>query len=228
MMKRYYLHNGTEQQGPYDIEDLKHKGIQKQTPVWHEGLSEWTTADQIEDLKDLLDNATPPPFFTAPSIPQQSIPKKKNRVGVVLQLIGVVGAIVIVAMVVRANMGDNEKAQPETVPQTYEQKVMTVEEIERSEPTRFLTAEGKYNTNFWGDKIRIRGIIRSTATVASFKDVVLRVTYLTRTKTKLGSNDHNIYEQFQPHSEVKFDLKVDNYEDVSSIECEVVKATAIN
>jgi len=228
MIKRYYLHNGTEQQGPYDIEDLKQKGIQNQTPVWYEGLSEWTTADQIEELKDLLGKATPPRFSGTHSTPLPTTSKEKNRMGTILQLIGVVGAIFIITMVVRANMGDSEKVQQETVTQTYEQKVMTVEEIERSEPTRFLTAEGKYNKNLLGDKIKIRGIIRSTATVASFKDVVLRITYLTKTKTKLGSNDHNIYEQVLPRSEVKFDLKVDNYKDVYSIGCEVVHATAVN
>lgn len=227
-MKKYYLHDGSNQLGPFDIDDLKNRNVIKSTPVWYEGLSEWTSADQIEELKDFLGNAIPPPFSGAPLNPPQPTPKKKNRVGVVLQLIGIAGAIFIVTMVVKANMDDNVKVQPETVTQTYEQKVMTVEEIERSEPTRFLAAEGKYNENFWGDKIRLRGVIRSTATVASFKDVVLRVTYLTKTKTKLGSNDQNIYEQFPPHSEVKFDIKVDNYKDVNSIECEVVQATAIN
>ena len=28
-MKKYYLHNGTDQQGPFDIEDLKTKNITK-------------------------------------------------------------------------------------------------------------------------------------------------------------------------------------------------------
>lgn len=227
-MKKFYLHDGSNQLGPFDIEDLKDRNVINSTPVWYEGLSEWTTADQIEDLKDLLGKATPPPFSVAPSVSPQAIPKKKNRVGVALQLIGVAGAIFIVTMVVKANMDDIEKVQPETVTQTYEQKVMTVEEVERSEPTRFLTAEGSYNENFWGDKIRLRGIIKSTATIASFKDVVVRVTYFTKTKTKLSSNDYNIYDHFPPRSEVKFDLKIDTYKDVNSIECEVVQATAIN
>ncbi len=227
-MKKYYLHDGSNQLGPFDIDDLKNRNVIKSTPVWYEGLSDWTTADQIEALRDIFSKATPPPFSSAPSVPTQVMPKKKNSVGTFLQLLGVAGAILIVTMVVKANMGDGDNVQPETVTQTNEEKVMTVEEIERSEPTKFLTAEGKYNENFWGDKIRLRGIIRSTATVASFKDVVLRVTYLTKTKTKLGSNDHNIYDNFPPHSEVKFDLKVDNYKDVNSIECDVVQATAIN
>ena len=61
-MKKYFLHNGAEQQGAFDIEDLKTKNINKDTPIWYEGLDNWTTADKIDDLKELLKTTTAPPF----------------------------------------------------------------------------------------------------------------------------------------------------------------------
>ena len=103
-MKKYFLHNGTEQQGPFDIDNLKVKNIKKDTPIWFEGLSEWTTAGKIAELNDLFTNATPPPFNASSSTPpppkepsnhsadvkSKAEPSKKNTLGVVLQSIGAV------------------------------------------------------------------------------------------------------------------------------------------
>lgn len=60
-MKKFYLHNGIEQTGPFNLEELKTQSITKTTSVWYEGLSEWTTAEHIKELSDIL-YFTPPPF----------------------------------------------------------------------------------------------------------------------------------------------------------------------
>lgn len=60
-MKKYYFNDGTGQQGPFTLEELQAKNINTETPVWYEGLPEWTTAGQVEELKDILAH-TPPPF----------------------------------------------------------------------------------------------------------------------------------------------------------------------
>ena len=104
-MKKYFLHNGTEQQGPFDIEDLKTKNINKDTSIWYEGLDNWTTADKIDELKELLKTTTPPPFGepkkTPPPIQKptpktetSTQPKKKSRTGLWVTLI-VVAALLI-------------------------------------------------------------------------------------------------------------------------------------
>ncbi len=53
-MKKYFLNDGTAQQGPFDLEELKTKNLTASTPVWYEGLPEWTTAGKVEELKDLF------------------------------------------------------------------------------------------------------------------------------------------------------------------------------
>ena len=238
-MKKYYLHNGTDQQGPFDIEDLKAKNITKETSIWHEGLSEWTTAEKIDDLKDLFKISTPPPFGTKTTTPppiqkppiQQttSVPqptKKKSKVGRNILIVIILLVLVIGGLFVANNINSNSGGGYETGGDTYQEKVMTVEEIERSQPTNFLTADGNYNESFWGDKIKIHGVIKNTATVASYKDAVVRVTYYSKTKTELGSKEYTIYDNFPPHSEVKFELKIENYKDVNSIGWDVIQATA--
>lgn len=237
-MKKFYLHNGIDQQGPFDIEDLKSKGITKETSIWFEGLPEWTTADKIDEIKEIFNKTTPPPFTAKTTTPppiqkpptqqttggQQPAPKKKNTLGVILQSIGVIGAIVIIAMIINAKMNSGGKTNTDS--QTYQEKVMTVEEIERSQPTKFLKADGYYNENFWGNKINVNGKIKNNATVASYKDAVVRVTYYSKTKTELGSKEYTIYDNFPPHSEVKFELKIENYKNVNTIGWDVIQATA--
>ncbi|MGC4100793.1 DUF4339 domain-containing protein [Ferruginibacter sp.] len=67
-MKKYYLHNGTQQEGPFDFEELKLKNLTGNTPVWFEGLSEWTTIENVEELKSII-VVTPPPFAAKTAAP---------------------------------------------------------------------------------------------------------------------------------------------------------------
>jgi hypothetical protein len=108
---------------------------------------------------------------------------------------------------------------------TYEEKVLTVEEMERAEPTDFLDADGTYRKNFFGTKIKVHGFIRNTATVATYKDAVVRITYYSKTRTALITKNYKIYDYFPPKSKKNFELKIENYKDVNSIGWEVVSAS---
>jgi GYF domain 2 len=235
-MKKYYLHNGTSQQGPFDLEELKAMKVTSETLIWFEGLPDWSSADKIEELKPLLNTSVPPPFknhAASPSVPLQDSQKKSpksthetdRKIGLILRSIGAIGgiALIIAFIVGLLNNGSDLKS---TDPLSYKEKVMSVGEIELSQPTKFLTAEGNYNENFWGDKIKVHGIINNKATVAAYKDALVRITYYSKTKTVLGSKDYTIYEIFPPHSQVKFELKIDNYKDVSKIGWDVIDAKA--
>lgn len=112
-MKKYFLHNGIEQQGPFDIEDLKTKNINNDTPIWYEGLDNWTTADKIEDLKEQLKTTTPPPFNepkktpppiqkpTAETVTTNTPSKKESRNGlwvtlIIVAILLIVGGLMVV------------------------------------------------------------------------------------------------------------------------------------
>lgn len=70
-MSRYYIHNGQAQEGPFSIEELAAKNIKPDTPVWYEGLQEWTTAKDVEELKSIF-QSTPPVFVKNNSSPSQN------------------------------------------------------------------------------------------------------------------------------------------------------------
>lgn len=53
-MKKYYYADGDNHYGPYSIEELKKFRIFPETLVWHEGLSDWMPASQVQELNHLI------------------------------------------------------------------------------------------------------------------------------------------------------------------------------
>lgn len=235
LMKTYFLHDGKTQQGPFALHELKLQSIAKQTPIWCEGMQDWTPSEHIPELKELFHAATPPPFKATPSVSNttktilspvptnaaQTSKKKKSYRPVLL-----IGVLLIVGYILLAFYYNNFTHQNNLGEQSYQEKIMTVEEMERAEPLKFLNADAEYNTNFWGNKFKIRGKIKNNATVATYKDAVVRITYYSKTKTEMGSKDFTIYETLPPNLATKFELKVDNYQGVQTIGCDVVDAKA--
>lgn len=66
-MKKFYIMNGQNQEGPFDIEQLKLLNVKKDTPVWFDGIQNWTTAEKVEDLKSILPINVSPPKFENPT-----------------------------------------------------------------------------------------------------------------------------------------------------------------
>lgn len=80
-MKKYFLHNGTESSGPFDLDELKAKSITKTTPVWYEGMENWKYAREIAELNSLF-VVVPPPISSfktplpTPKAAQKTAPRK--------------------------------------------------------------------------------------------------------------------------------------------------------
>jgi len=107
-MKKYYLHDGVSQQGPFDIEELKEKKVQKDTPIWYEGLENWMKVADVPELQSILPSIPPPysksqtpPTFqkvSSKSVAEEK-PKKKSRFGVVGWIILIVIIIAVLTMI---------------------------------------------------------------------------------------------------------------------------------
>lgn len=106
-MKQFFIHNGQNEEGPFNIEQLKLQVLKKETPIWYEGLEDWTTASEIEEIKYLfIPKLTPPPLvkpvppkiqqqtYTSASIDNtQSTKKKSLLVTIVIGSIVLIGSI---------------------------------------------------------------------------------------------------------------------------------------
>lgn len=132
-------------------------------------------------------------------------------------------SLLIISILACGRSEDSSKLQTE---ESYNQKVLSVEETELSQPSSFLRAIGNYNKNLLGTKIKVHGTITNSASVATFKDAIVQVTYYSATQTELFNQEYTVYEFFPPNSTVEFDLKIENYKDVESIGLTVISAKA--
>ena len=70
-MKKYFYSDGTNNFGPFSIEELKAKEITRETMIWFQELDEWRKAGSIQELNDLF--ALVPPPIQQSNYNQQSI-----------------------------------------------------------------------------------------------------------------------------------------------------------
>ena len=110
-MKKYFYAKGDEQFGPFTIDELKDKKIERQTLIWFEGLNDWKKASEISELETLfvsmpppLNSSTPPPLqnsqqvndtISSKTVKSSPLKKYKNII-----LIGVIGIFAIVIILV--------------------------------------------------------------------------------------------------------------------------------
>lgn len=173
-MTQYYFHDGQQEQGPFDIEQLKSQTLKKDTPIWYEGLESWTTVGEVEELKQLFaSKPTPPPLIkkvpevkaTPPKMEQPSFaatnyqdafPTKKKSLLVPL----IIGGILIVGGLIIWLIYQN--VQQTTVIHDIQDSVTTqntAEADKEAERQRINQANTLKNMNFrnkWESYIKVQ------------------------------------------------------------------------
>lgn len=56
-MQKYYYNDGVNRFGPFTLEELQAKNISASTPVWYDGLANWTPAGELDELKSIFSGA---------------------------------------------------------------------------------------------------------------------------------------------------------------------------
>ena len=74
----YFMNKANKQVGPLSLDELKQKGITRETPVWREGMPNWVQAKDIPELHAYI--VTPSPYI--------------NVVRLILILYAILGSIV--------------------------------------------------------------------------------------------------------------------------------------
>lgn len=111
-------------------------------------------------------------------------------------------------------------------PSSYQETKLTLEQQEQQSPTQFLNADGTYRKNLVGEWV-MEGNISSSASVATYKDVVLNISFISATGTEIGSQSETLYKFFKPGANQSFKIKISGYQDVESVSMDVVGATAL-
>lgn len=233
-MEKYYLHINNKQEGPFSLEELKEKNISKLTPIWFEGIQNWTAAGEIKELQEFFRITSPPPFtFSSPTNQEEvikdsrnltTLSKKSKSSKIYLLVCVIVLTVILVPYILKSINNDYESGSADT--KTYEEKVMTVEQIEKSNPSKFLNASGTYRQIFFGTNLKVEGEIVNKATVANYKDVTVEVIFYSETETELDRKQYTIYDYFPAHSKKSFKLKIEKPQSCTKLGWEAVNATA--
>ncbi len=70
MDEYFYIDNDNNQIGPVSVDELRGKGISPTTPVWKNGMEDWTPAGKVDELSSLF--AEQPPQYEASDSGQQA------------------------------------------------------------------------------------------------------------------------------------------------------------
>ena len=104
-MKKFYLHTGTLQEGPFSVEELQSRNISADVNVWYEGLTNWVPAASVGELKSL---------FGTPSLPPQYPERKKSWFStkrILFILVGIV--LILVAVYIQQQIEENNRLAAE-------------------------------------------------------------------------------------------------------------------
>lgn len=162
-MTQFYYHDGQQEQGPFDIEQLKSKDLKKDTPIWYEGLDSWTTVSEVEELTKLFAvKPTPPPLKKqseqsyASSVPvteQTEIKKRSSIIPIIIGGLIIIGAIA--GWLIYQNSKNNDtidslqekvSSQDQTI--STQQQVLTNQQNADAEKQRINEANTEKNMNF--------------------------------------------------------------------------------
>ena len=113
----------------------------------------------------------------------------------------IIPAFIMLSFVFAACNSDDAKDKDK-----YEQTKETLEQSEKKNPKRFLTVEGSDKKNLIGQTV-IKGTITNKATVASFKDVDVELSFYSKTGALLQRDHEVVYETIKPGNSTDFKTK---------------------
>jgi len=59
-MKKYFYTDGTNNYGPFTLDELKEKKISRETKIWFQELGEWKPAGEVSELTEIFKLVPPP------------------------------------------------------------------------------------------------------------------------------------------------------------------------
>lgn len=209
-MREYFIHKDNEHHGPFNLEELKTKRITKDTLIWYNELEEWTTADKIDELKELI-------YVPA---------KNEFSIGKILLSILSVLLIVIKISSLLINYNKTEVKVPASY---YNQEITTFNtENEHAKPEDYLKINYKFSKKMSDKGFNVQDTIINTAYSTEYKDAIARVTYYNKKKKELGIKEYTIHDTFKRLFPTEFSLKIKSYTNTDTIKLEIINAKLLD
>jgi len=112
-------------------------------------------------------------------------------------------SILLLAGITACNSKTDQQAKEK---QHYEKAVETLAEKEKKNPLLFLTVSNSDKHNLLGQTV-IKGAVTNKAKVCAYKDVLLEVSFFSKTGTLLEKGNETVYEKIEPGKSSQFKIK---------------------
>lgn len=106
---------------------------------------------------------------------------------------------------------------------SYETSKETLAQKEKNNPARFLQITNRDRRNIIGQTVVI-GHINNTATLCTYKDIQIKLSFFSKTGTQLDEGIETIYETIPPGKKVKFKTKYFSPKGTDSVAIKVLAA----
>jgi hypothetical protein len=113
---------------------------------------------------------------------------------------------IICFLLVLGSCNNNESTLNAKDKDNYETGKLSLEEIEKKDPSEFLSAKGDKKKNLLGQTV-VKGKISNSAKIVTYKDIKLEMSFFSKTKALLEKNTETIFENVGPGTTISFKTK---------------------
>lgn len=128
----------------------------------------------------------------------------------------------ITLSVITASCNSSESKESK-INDKYEETKLSLEEIEKKTPARFITVTGSDKRNIVGQTV-VKGKVQNNARMATFKDIDVKLFFYSKTGVLLQEDQEMIYETLGPGESRSFKSKYFAPKGTDSIAMKVVSA----
>ncbi len=246
-MKSYFIRQDNKPQGPYSIDQLKEMKLKPTVLVWVEGLKQWIKALEIPELQQEL--FSPAPQFAAhvsPAAVNNGVLRSRKKYFALLKnlktILAVIALIIATLLLIelkrskpRSATAKNESVETSAAlnqtslsqaTKASSQAKKDDRQLEMGNPAAYIKSEISWRKNLVGNVV-LEGTLRSVATLATFKDPVLLVTWLSKSNENLGSKQYTVDKELKAGETITFKIKVSAPSKIGDVRATVVSATAV-
>jgi hypothetical protein len=230
-MKSYYIREGDKRQGPYSVEQLRQMRINPAVQVWTQGLKQWIKAGEVPRLRQAL--------FASSALPgsakQYDHPEPdKHRFSLrnswkpLLALFTL--ALVGMLLFNLKEPGDKATTVAVAQPENPVKKKISPKEQRRiketSNPTAYIKGTFNWRKNLVGETV-LEGTLRNWATSVDYKDVILQVTWMSKSDTPIRTTKHTLFEYLGAEKTIGYKLKVKGPAKHGDLKFKIFSATPV-
>ena len=113
---------------------------------------------------------------------------------------------VVIAFLALSACSSSDKKSSDKTNDQYEKTKENLGETEKKNPDRFITVSGHDKRNLIGQTV-VKGTLNNKATVSTFKDIDLEISFFSKTGALLEKDKETIYETLSPGDSKNFKTK---------------------